>query len=478
MNNIDLVIENIINHFDKGFKQSDKIKKALEVLKENKATFKNANDLAMEVGNILSDVFKDTINSDMLYNKKMYQKMAEKLVNSSLKKAHEVISDYSTSVMENLNKVSKVSGGVVTPPFNQNKANGIVTRLVRDDFEKVRWILDAPVKTFCQSVVDDTVKVNVKHHARLGLKPVVKRISSGNCCDWCNKIAGVYDYPDVPKDVYRRHSNCDCVVEYFPGDGKKQNVWTKKYTKQEKRRNIQNKKLTKAEKNAKIEKRVKLSKENSSKISDVRKQCLKKDIHYNQIKKHTEIKSENDIIKNLGGLDKTKGSCSSLALAYAGNKGGYDVLDFRGGKSCDMFAQNGTIKKISQLSGVKSFTVKDYNDHNAVLKLTQNMVKDKEYYLATGGHAAIIRKTSKGLEYLELQDNELFNGYKKLNNNVLKKRFGCKKSHNLKYVGKVEAENILIDVDSLKNNEEFKKILGFINTNSGKQLKGSGGSVK
>lgn len=50
-------------------------------------------------------------------------------------------------------------------------------------------------------MVDDTVKVNVKHHARLGLKPVVKRVSSANCCD--------------------------CVVEYFPGDGKKQNVWTK-----------------------------------------------------------------------------------------------------------------------------------------------------------------------------------------------------------------------------------------------------------
>lgn len=47
MNDIDLVIENIINHFDKGFKRSDKIKTALEVLKENKATFKNANDLAM-----------------------------------------------------------------------------------------------------------------------------------------------------------------------------------------------------------------------------------------------------------------------------------------------------------------------------------------------------------------------------------------------------------------------------------------------
>lgn len=39
-------------------------------------------------------------------------------------------------------------------------------------------------------------------------------------------------------------------------------------------------------------------------------------------------------------------------------------------------------------------------------------------------------------------------------------------------------ESILIDIDSLKNNEEFEKILGYINTNGGKQLKGSGGSVK
>ena len=38
---------------------------------------------------------------------------------------------------------------------------------------------------------------------------------------------------------------------------------------------------------------------------------------------YNEIEAK-DIIKNLGGLDKTKGSCSSVALAYVGNKGGYN----------------------------------------------------------------------------------------------------------------------------------------------------------
>ena len=41
------------------------------------------------------------------------------------------------------------------------------------------------------------------------------------------------------------------------------------------------------------------------------------------------VRSEEDIVSCLGGGDLTPGSCSSLAFAYAGNKAGYDVLDFR-----------------------------------------------------------------------------------------------------------------------------------------------------
>lgn len=473
------LLENLLKEFEESLQKNEEIKKALEILISKKANYRNANEFAEEVGNVLVNCFKNNISVDILPDRRMYYNIADRILNSTLTKGYEVISDYSVEVQSILNKKAKLGLKGIPSVKNQDRIDGFINKISNaEDFSKINWLFDEPIRNFCKSVVDETIEVNVEHHSKLGLKPVVIRISSGKCCKWCDKIAGKYNYPDVPKDVYRRHSHCDCIVEYFPGDGRKQNVWTKKYTKQEKRQNIKIKKLTKAEKDAKIEKRIKLSKENSSKISDVRKQCLKNDIHYNQIKKHKEIISEKDIIKNLGGLDKTKGSCSSVALAYVGNKGGYEVLDFRGGKSCDMFSQNDTIKKISKLSGVKSFTVKDYNDHNAVIKLTQNMVEGKEYYLATGVHAAIIRKTSKGLEYLELQDNEVLNGYKILNNNVLTKRFGCKKSHNIKYIGKVEVESILIDVDSLKNNGEFEKILGFINTNGGKQLKGSGGSVK
>ena len=104
------------------------------------------------------------------------------------------------------------------------------------------------------------------------------------------------------------------------------------------------------------------------------------------------------------------------------------------------------------------------------------MEEGKEYFLATGKHASIIRKNERMLEYLELQ-TENNNGFKRLTDKVLKDRFGCQKSHSL-YGTKYKTSNILIDIESLNGNEEFEKMLGFINTAKADQVKGVGGYAK
>lgn len=78
--------------------------------------------------------------------------------------------------------------------------------------------------------------------------------------------------------------------------------------------------------------------------------------------------------------------------------------------------------------------------------------------------------------YLELQD-KINNGFKNLNDKELKKRFGCQKSYT-SFGLKLKSRSVLIDVDSLKDNKEFKEILGYINTNVEKQVKGEGGYAK
>ena len=128
-------------------------------------------------------------------------------------------------------------------------------------------------------------------------------------------------------------------------------------------------------------------------------------MEYNEVKQHDKAMSDDEIIKRLAGGDMTAGSCSSLAFAYIGNKCGYDVLDFRGGESRSYFGTNRDIKKILSLPGVDS-NIEEYDKAipNAI-KILNSFELNEEYYFAAGKHAAIVRKTENGLQYLELQSN-------------------------------------------------------------------------
>lgn len=185
---------------------------------------------------------------------------------------------------------------------------------------------------------------------------------------------------------------------------------------------------------------------------------------------------ENEIIGRLGGGDTTTGSCSSLAFAYTGNKSKLNVLDFRGGISTLTFSSNAAINEIATLPGVNGTVLKEYNDFTAVNELLKTIESGKEYYLGSGQHAAIVRKTETGFEYLELQ-SATNNRFKKLTTDVLQRRFGCKRSHTCSGI-KMQASNQLIECESLGKNNEFKKLLGYINTSKESQKKGVSGSVK
>lgn len=79
----------------------------------------------------------------------------------------------------------------------------------------------------CQSFYDHYVEANVRFRSRLGMKAVIIRRQLGHCCDWCASLAGIYDPSNAPDDIYRRHSNCRCLVTYKTQDGY-QDVWNKK----------------------------------------------------------------------------------------------------------------------------------------------------------------------------------------------------------------------------------------------------------
>ncbi len=196
--------------------------------------------------------------------------------------------------------------------------------------------------------------------------------------------------------------------------------------------------------------------------------------------------SETQIIDKISGADQTKGSCVSVALSYIGNKCGYDVLDFRDGDSRRLFSMFGwnSVTKLNNINAVREMT----DTVRPVKKIMNTMQEGKQYLLSAGRHTSIVRVNHGVFEYLELQSGKQ-NGWQPFERDVilfkgmpyettkhynvtqtLNDRFGVKSSS--------QGQSVLVDIDEFKNSDEFRDLIGYINTAENEQRKGAGGGIK
>lgn len=229
------LLEAIQKDFDNGHATSKQIQQLLSLLAEDKATYLQANNYAVEVGKLLSKALKNKVTADALPNGKMYFNIAEKLFNATLKNNYDLIADYSSKVQSKVNNDAGIRLKAQTPKLNQDRVDGLIKAAANaKDFEEVSRLLGDPIVNFSQSVVDDTIKANAEFLDKAGFKSKIKRIAVGRACKWCHNLEGVYDYPHTPEEIYHRHENCRCRVDYFPNGKRsryKQNVHSKKYIK-------------------------------------------------------------------------------------------------------------------------------------------------------------------------------------------------------------------------------------------------------
>ena len=197
-------------------------------------------------------------------------------------------------------------------------------------------------------------------------------------------------------------------------------------------------------------------------LDDVFARIDKEGIEYREVKTFTTQPTDTEIIERIGGGDKTSGSCASLAFAFVANKGGLDVLDFRGGKSLEYFSTFTNLMQIcDKVGGYSSFSTTGIQ----LMKQTQ---QGKLYYLVYAQHAAIVRQVGKGkYEFLELQ-HSTSNGWKPLDSRVFSWRFG----------GSGRQFGLLMDIELLQRDSGFQKMVGYINTAQADQRKGMSGTIK
>ena len=201
-------------------------------------------------------------------------------------------------------------------------------------------------------------------------------------------------------------------------------------------------------------------------------------VEYNPVENHIKELSKEEIINALAGGDLTKGSCASVGLAYIGQKKGWNILDFRDGESRRIFSDSFNLLKLSQMKGIKALRAEGASSLTVGNRLLKQCEVGKEYYLCVGRHAAIVRKTDEGiLQYLELQSSKRsgWTNFDKNARHTLNYRFGCTSTSS-----GASFTDFMIDIDEsdFTSADDFRTLLGYINTSTDAQRKGSHGTIK
>ena len=186
-------------------------------IRDGTATFEQANKFAEKSGQFLARAF-GLIEQDMLPDGKMYYNIAMNVVMPACEMNYNVVAEMAQQVMKLENARNNVPLGARIAKMGRENIENIIDKLVAyETYDEGKWLLNEPIINNSITIVDDTIKENVEFQFKSGIEAEIERVAVAGCCDWCNDIAGTYDYSDVKNrgtDVYRRHNYCRCMVLY------------------------------------------------------------------------------------------------------------------------------------------------------------------------------------------------------------------------------------------------------------------------
>ena len=212
--------------FHDRYRNHKKIQNLLDSIEKGTASYADAREYAVEVSKLIGCSWHE--HYTQIADDGQAKALSGKLLPSVMDENYEKVAAYTAQTQKALNRKARIGLKVQIPSKNTDRIAGL-GKMVENakSYETAEPALLAGMENFSQNIVDESVRLNADLHSKAGLRPKITRQALGGCCDWCKALAGTYSYPNVPKDVFRRHANCNCLVTYDPADGTKQDVWSK-----------------------------------------------------------------------------------------------------------------------------------------------------------------------------------------------------------------------------------------------------------
>ena len=207
-----LRFEDIAEEFKTAVNSDKQVQKYLRQIYDGSTSYETANKLSIRVGEKLGQVLKKYEPIDSIDEWDYID-----LIPKSLGLDHQIVADACRGVQENINKDAGLGIKYYEPKFNMDRVNGLITELQTHDFQDIKKSFYDQLVNFSENVVDDSIRDNAGILFRAGVRTMVIRQAEYNGCEWCQAVAGAYDYAEVSdsgNDVWRRHDNCKCVIDF------------------------------------------------------------------------------------------------------------------------------------------------------------------------------------------------------------------------------------------------------------------------
>lgn len=205
----------IVKEYKAAVKEDSRIEALKKRLESEKTTTAAAWEYGDAAGSDLEKAFlekaKEIVDSEDGY----------KAVKKALKAGYDDVSDYTADVLSGQNKKAGIGMKGTPADFEdvRSTASAISNKISNaETVEECENYIREEVKTFTNNAVGDTIRETARMSESQGMSPKIERSASSTACQYCLGLAGSYVYP-CDREVFTRHANCDCVVEYQPVKG-------------------------------------------------------------------------------------------------------------------------------------------------------------------------------------------------------------------------------------------------------------------
>lgn len=208
------IADNIRKDFTEFSKRNKYIQQLIEKLENRKATLSEVDAITRATGYALKVAFVKNISENA--SAFADEDMLAEILCETFGDNYDMINAIAADVQKCLDKTEGINIRPQKADFPNERVKNLARFAAGKDLSEEKTLSEfgASLENLNDSMFTDYVEANAKFRSEAGLRVYIIRSDSGRCCDWCAKLVGKYIYPDVPKDVWRRHKRCTCEITY------------------------------------------------------------------------------------------------------------------------------------------------------------------------------------------------------------------------------------------------------------------------